>query len=230
MNIFVYSDESGVFDAVHNELFVFGGVIFLDRESRDIANRKFIHAEKALRHDGQYRGCKELKACSISPKEKGKLFRALNKIIKFGVVINQKRILEEIFSDKKSKQRYLDYAYKIALKKCLENLIANQTILPGEVDNLYVFVDEHTTATNGKYELQEALEQEFKRGTFNYTYLKFFPPIFPMMNSVDVKFCDSSKNPLIRAADIVANRIYFEAKNDREKLYSRENFYLINLP
>ena len=27
MEIYVYSDESGVFDKVHNELFVFGGLI-----------------------------------------------------------------------------------------------------------------------------------------------------------------------------------------------------------
>ena len=46
MNIFVYGDESGVFDKEHNDIFVFGGLIFLNRESRDEEYRKFIHAEK----------------------------------------------------------------------------------------------------------------------------------------------------------------------------------------
>lgn len=46
MNIFVYSDESGVFDAAHNDIFVFGGVLFLDKESKDANARKFVHAER----------------------------------------------------------------------------------------------------------------------------------------------------------------------------------------
>ena len=29
MNIFVYADESGVFDRIHNDVFVFGGLIGL---------------------------------------------------------------------------------------------------------------------------------------------------------------------------------------------------------
>lgn len=48
MNIFVYSDESGVFDAAHNEIFVFGGLIFLGADHRDKAARKFQAVEKAL--------------------------------------------------------------------------------------------------------------------------------------------------------------------------------------
>lgn len=32
MSIFVYADESGVFDREHNDVFVFGGLIFLGRE------------------------------------------------------------------------------------------------------------------------------------------------------------------------------------------------------
>lgn len=230
MNIFVYSDESGVFDAAHNDIFVFGGVLFLDKESKDINARKFIHAEKSLRVIGKHKYREELKACKISPKEKSKLFRSLNQVIKFGVVINQKNILQQIFSDKKSKQRYLDYAYKIALKKCFEKLINQRLINPSEVENIYIFVDEHTTATNGRYELREALEQEFKHGTFNFSYNIFFPPIFPRLNVLDVTFCNSVAKPLIRAADIVANRFYFDALNGRNTVYKKDNISLIKLP
>lgn len=28
MDLFIYSDESGVFDKAHNEIFVYGGLIF----------------------------------------------------------------------------------------------------------------------------------------------------------------------------------------------------------
>lgn len=230
MNIFVYSDESGVFDSAHNDIFVFGGVIFIDKENRDIATRKFIAAERSLRHAGIHKIGEELKACRISAKEKGKLFRALNQYIKFGVVVRQKRILQEIFKSKKSKQRYLDYAYKIALKRAFENLIALGAIVPEEVERVYVFVDEHTTATDGCYELKEALEQEFKYGTFNFCYQKFFPPIFQNMKDVTLKFCNSRTTALVRAADIVANKIYYCAINDDTSIYSKEKINIINLP
>ena len=40
MDLFIYSDESGVFDKVHNEIFVYGGLIFLSKEEKDDYNRK----------------------------------------------------------------------------------------------------------------------------------------------------------------------------------------------
>lgn len=36
MDVYVYSDESGVFDSVHNDYFVFGGIIFFDKKNKDI--------------------------------------------------------------------------------------------------------------------------------------------------------------------------------------------------
>lgn len=35
MDLFIYSDESGVFDKIHNEIFVYGGLIFLGKEEKD---------------------------------------------------------------------------------------------------------------------------------------------------------------------------------------------------
>lgn len=226
MDIFVYSDESGVFDKVHNDIFVFGGLIFLSKNDKDIAERKFIAAEKSLRESRQSYVQKELKACKITPKEKNKLFRSTNQLIRFGVVIRQSKIHDKIFINKKSKQRYLDYAFKIALKKAFNRLIAQQTIKPDEVENLRVFVDEHTTATDGCYELKEGLEQEFKIGTFNYGYATYFPPIFSSLKSVNVKHCNSDAVTLIRAADIVANNIYYNSRAGK----STENILLTQLP
>ena len=76
------------------------------------------------------------------------------------------------------------------------------------VDELMFHTDEHTTATNGRYELREALEQEFKFGTYNHNYMRFFPPIFPDIRSVNLDLCNSANKPLIRASDIIANRVY----------------------
>ncbi len=185
MEIFVYSDESGTFDKIHNEYFVFGGVILLGSEMRNNELRKFLNAEKTIRKSGSYSKCAELKACRITNAEKGKLFRSLNHCIRFGVVIRQRNILDRIFSGKKDKQRYLDYAYKIGLKRCFEKLIEEKIINANDVTSIKIYADEHTTATNGRYELREGLEQELKNGTFNYNYDKFFPPVFRNLKEIN---------------------------------------------
>ena len=215
MNIFVYSDESGLFDKEHNDVYVFGGLIFFDKERRDICTRKYSAAEKVIRARSDSYTNIEIKAASITNSEKGRLFRSLNQEYKFGVIIDQKRIHERIYHSKKDKQRYLDYAYKIGLKSFFNSKISDGTIKPEDVRGLYVYVDEHTTATNGRYELQEGLEQEFKNGTFNYSWQVFHKPIFPKMQHVSVEFCNSEKRLLIRGADIIANRFFHHATNGK---------------
>ncbi len=227
MEIYVYSDESGVFDKEHNEVFVFGGLIFLKKKDVDDCSRKYLTAESAIR-TGKYGEDEELKACRISNKEKGKLYRSLNQTIKFGVVVNQKNVLDRIFLSKKDKQRYLDYAYKIGLKRAFQQLIREGFIDSNEVKRIHVYNDEHSTATNGRYELEQALEQEFKLGTYNMRYDSFFPPIFNDLGRIDLYFCASDKVTLIRAADIIANRIYYMALN--RKIEQLDNIYLSTLP
>lgn len=229
MNIFIYSDESGVFDKIHNEYFVFGGLILLGKDSKEEWERLYRNAEIAI--TPKYQQNQELKASVVSNKDKGKLFRSLNKCYKFSVVINESKVHEEIFKNKKSKQRYLDYAYKITVKKALQDVINKGIINPNEVENIYFFVDEHTTATDGKYELREALEQELMVGTFNYHYSVFYEPIFPDLKSLSLEYCNSEKKRLVRAADIIANRVYYLAvSNQLEKINEISNLHNIYLP
>ena len=230
MDIYVYSDESGVLDKVHNEKYVFGGIVFLDKESKDVWNRKYIKAERDVRRSGEYSQNCEIKACIISNKHKSKLYRSLNKCYKFGVVIEQKDVLSRIFENKKSKQRFLDYAYKRGLKNLFISLINKNIIDQTKVNNIFVFADEHTTATNGRYELRETLESEFKTGTYNYDYSKFFPPIFSGLNSVLVSYCNSNSTVLVRAADIVANNIYHKAVSGKIETDFSRNLYITKLP
>jgi len=215
MNIFVYSDESGVFDVVHNDFYVFGGVLFLSKDEKDSQARKYKSAEEIVRlSECKTPNC-EIKATAISNKSKGKLYRALNDCEKFGIIINQNKLRKEIFSTKKHKQRYLDFAYKIAIKRKFEHMIKEGLINPLKVENIYFFVDEHTTATDGIYELRESMLQEFKEGMFSTDYVSFKEPIFPNLKILEVSFCNSSKNTLVRAADIVANKLYYAAVNAR---------------
>lgn len=210
MNIYVYSDESGVMDKTHNKYFIFGGLVFLSKDEKDAAGRRYIAAEKNVRRGGGYDKSVEIKASTIKAEEKRRLYRRLKDYYKFGVVIDQKLILDTIMSNKKSKQRYLDFAYKIGVKRLFQALITENVIKPDEVKNIYFYVDEHTTATNGVYELRETLEEEFKNGIHNWNFSTFYPPIFPKMESVQLNYRNSETVALVRAADIVANRIYHD--------------------
>lgn len=230
MDIYVYSDESGVFDVKHNRYFVFGGVMFLDKESKDICARKYAKAEADVRKSECIAERAETKASVISNANKSKLFRALNNQIRFGVVIDESKVHEKIWRSKKDKQRFLDYAYKIAVKRCFENLMRKGRIVAEEVQQLHFFVDEHTTATNGRYELRESLEQEFKLGTFNFNWQVFHPPIFPNVQTVSLSFCNSSATRLIRAADIIANRIYYCARTTEGYSANEDDLFVISLP
>ncbi len=231
LNIYIYSDESGVFDKEHNKYFVFGGILFLDRESSDICARKYSKAENDIRKKLHYSKNQELKASFLRNKEKGSLYRALNNYYKFGVIIKQDKVFDSIFKHKKSKQRYLDFAFKMAIKNCFVDLIENDIINPNENINLCFYMDEHTTATNRKYELRELLEEEFKHGTHNFECNKFFPPIFKNLGSVELNFCDSKNKTLIRAADIIANKIYHKCcANKIEDIENKNNLYLKFLP
>lgn len=227
MDIYVYSDESGVFDYIHNKYYVFGGLILLGKEEKDAVERKYKAAEKAIAH--HYPHGIELKASAIKPEHRAKLFRSANSCYKFAVVIDQNRVRKEIFNNKKTKQRFLDYAYKIGVKNALLKMLELGAIQKDEVRNMYFFVDEHTTATDGRYELREGLLQEFKEGTFNMNYQLFFEPIFPDLSSLDLFYCNSAKKILVRASDIIANRIYHEVITGNDPCI-RDNLFIKYLP
>lgn len=229
MDLFVYSDESGVLDYIHNDYYVFGGLLLIGKEAKDIAVRKYIAAEKVI--EKNYKKGTELKATNISNSEKGKLYRSLNQHYKFAVIVKQQQINKNIFNEKKSKQRYLDYVYKIGLKALLKKLIAKKIINENEVKNIRIFADEHTTATDGKYELREGLLQEYKYGTFNETYNIFYNPIMPHIQNIEVNYCNSATTTLVRAADIIANRVYYLAiSNKIDELKGNDNLVVTILP
>lgn len=233
MNIFVYSDESGVLDKAHNKYFVFGGVVFLSKAEKDVAARKYSAAERVIRKTAGYKKEMEIKASTITAGEKRKLYRSLNNYYKFGVIVDQSKVFDSIMADKKSKQRYLDFVFKIGVKRLLEELIRRGTIVPNQVESVYFFVDEHSTSTNGLYELSESLEEEFKRGMYSRDFTKFFPPLFPEAQAVHLQFCNSATVRLVRAADIIANRVFHDALqgNTSNQFDGETNkLYITNLP
>ena len=195
MNIFVYADESGVFDNKHNDTFVFGGLVLLGKDEKEQAQRRYLSVEKTQRANGAAAGHQEMKAIYLSNKQKASMYRAMNPYHRFGVVVHQKKVLPNIFDNKKSKQRYLDYVFKRGVKHSLQSLMKNGRINQADVKRIYVVMDEHTTATDGRYELRESLESEFKTGTYNSKWDKYFPPLFPDMETVELQLKTPAKMP-----------------------------------
>lgn len=204
--------------------------MFLSRADRDNFSRKYLSAERAIRTKENANAKDEIKATTISNKSKVKLFRSMNQIEKFGIVIRQFYLRDELYADKKTKQRYLDWAYKMAVKHKFEVLIEDGRIIPDQVERLHFYVDEHSTATNGKYELRESLLQEFKVGSFDPTWINYHLPLFSRLQDVDVQFCDSKSTTLVRAADIVANKIYHMAVTGDYREASGRNLHMNSHP
>lgn len=225
MNLFVYSDESGVFDNKHDEYFIFGGVIFLSKEERDNAERLYKNVERNIEISNNIKG--ELKASSLNSKCKNRLYKTLKRYYRFATIIKTNDVYKDIFKEKKSKQRFLDYAYKRGLKNALEKLIDKNIINPSDVENIYVYCDQHTTATNGIYELGESLISEFKIGVYNSNFTNKIPPLFTKIKSVKVEYCDTKNKALIRYADIVSNFTYYKVNKN---LPFNDNIFIKRLP
>ena len=141
MNLYIYSDESGVFDVNHNRYFVFAGLILIGNDEKNICSRMYSKAEKTVKKNNGYRKEYEAKATNINNSDKADLFRSLNKFNKFSVIIDQKELRKEIFKCKKTKHRYLDYAYKIAVKRALQGLMKQKKFSESDVDNIYFYLD-----------------------------------------------------------------------------------------
>jgi hypothetical protein len=209
-NIFIYIDDSGVFDLKNNKYFVYAGYIFFSTEEKQQAERIYSAAEKTIRKSLDYDQSIELKSFGLSSKHKSSLFRSMNKFSRFSNIVEIKRVKKEIQSHKKHKQRFLDYTIKRTIKAA---------ILEGANKNLFdiskkvavrIYFDEHTTATSGLYEFKESIESELINGTFNWNFQTYYQPILIKGSCIDFKMMDSSKSTLIRASDIVANLTFYK--------------------
>lgn len=211
MDLFVYADESGVLDPAHNDYYAFGGLILLGKAQKDEASRRYLSVERKIRAARKKSG--ELKACHLDVRDRKSIFRSLNPWSKFGVVVTQNKLYDFIWKEKKTRQRYLDFVFKIGLKRALQGMMNDGVFHQDDVENIHVIMDEHTTATNGRYELKESLETEFKHGMSNFETMTHYMPLFPDMGYIDVEMRNSEKTPLVRAADIVANRVFYCANS-----------------
>lgn len=49
MKLYVYADESGAFDKVHNDVFVYGGIVLVGADAKADAERRYAAMESRIR-------------------------------------------------------------------------------------------------------------------------------------------------------------------------------------
>lgn len=206
INIFL--DDSGVFASNHEcSYFVYAGYVFTGSEQRASANREYRTLSDRIRSELGHYG--ELKAKDLTgTKHKRSLVKVLRGYESLACVVKVPNIRQSIMANKLSIHRFKDYAIKIAVKRKLQTLINAGHIDAAVATELKIFIDEQHTSTDGYYNLEETIREEFVNGIQNLDYGAFHPPLFSGEVTIKVKFCDSSGNYLIQAADILANRIH----------------------
>ena len=144
--ICVFSDESGVFNRINNRFFVFGGLI-LNASNGEVGkvSRLYSRIENDLRKKKRYADLDELKASSLAPQNRRALYSAIRPFRKFGIPIDLDCIHPKVFRNKRTCQRYQDYAYSEGLASAFSCLISNGFLSYEEETAIHIISDEHHT-------------------------------------------------------------------------------------
>lgn len=227
--IYFFFDDSGVLHKNNPaQKFVYAGYAFTSREELDNAKRKYRSLVKNIQES--LGTTDEIKAFGLKNKHKRALYNVIKDCESLSVVVDIGRIYDKILSSPKSVCRYKDYIMKRIIKKKIRQLIDQQEISPDEEIILKIFVDEQLTSTDGIYGLKETIKEELQYGIRNYDYGTFHSPLFSKNVFVEVQYCDSKKNYMIQACDILANRIFSSYRDGKPKLRQISNHVSLTLP
>jgi hypothetical protein len=217
MKVYVYADESGAFDKIHNDWFVYGGVVLLGSSAKRDAERRYIAIERKIKRlSVSLDAADEAKASRMTLKERKRAFSSISRlgVYQFAAIVDQKRCHDNVFDSKRRKQRFLDYALKRGIKYGLENALRAEGYRTSDVDAVSVVVDEHSTSTDGKYNLAQSINEELRFGVFSPGWNTFHEPLFSAdLPAIPVSYVDSAKVTMVRAADITANWAYMAVRD-----------------
>ena len=227
--IFFFFDDSGTLHK--NEpsgFFIYAGYVFSSREDLETAKRKYIHANREIKKATGKTG--ELKAAVLDATHKRALFNSVRKFDSLSATVDIKRVYDYILADKKSICRYKDYVLKRIIKNKLQDLIRKRVLCREDDIDLFIYIDEQLTATNGYYDLRDSIKEELQHGIVNFNYGVIHPNIFSGNVNVYIEYCESRNNYLIQASDIIANRIWTSYRVDNPKLRDIPNHTALTFP
>jgi len=204
----VYLDDSGVLHKnAAGQFFIYAGYIFLSKKEKDAALANYRSAARQVRQSLRI-ASQEAKAYVLSGKQKRFLNSRLAQYESFSCVVDKTRVYESILNNKKSIHRYKDYCLKRASKNKIRDLINRGLVDPTLPTAIRFFIDNQPTSTDGIYNLRESIREEFQNGIANFDYGIRYDALFSGPVQIFTTFCDSSKNFLIQASDILANSLF----------------------
>jgi hypothetical protein len=225
---FFFDDSGSLHKNEPSGFFVYAGFVFSDRQTLIEAKRKYIHANKELkkvlgRND-------ELKAATLKRNHRRMLLNAVREYDSLSAVVTIKKVYDYILANKKSICRYKDYVLKRCIKHKLKRLIANGVVLNSDDIRLRIYIDQQLTGTNGYYDLRDSIREELRHGIANFDYGIVHPSLFDSNVVVDIEYCNSQKNYMIQACDILANRIWNAFKGDDNGMKKIPNHTTLTFP
>ncbi len=227
--LFFFFDDSGVLHRNEESgYFVYAGFAFCSRQERNSAKRKYIRANKDIKRATNLSG--EIKAAGLPKKYKRSLFNSVREYETVSACVNIGRVYDYILDSKKSICRYKDYVLKLCVKRKIEDLISKGAVNANEDVEIFIYIDEQLTATNGYYNLQDSIVEELKYGIVNFNYGIVHPHVFNEKVIVHIQYCESKNNYLIQASDILANRIRASYRDDDLSLRKISNHTLLTFP
>lgn len=227
--IYIYIDDSGVLSrAERSGYFVYAGYVFVGKDMKDVAARKYRAAEKKIREAHSVTG--EIKAYGSKPNVRRWMYNVLREYDSLSMEVQIGCVYDSILEDKKSICRYKDYVLKLGIKNKLNEMIQTGAISPKADTELHVFIDEQLTASNGYYDLSSSIKEELKHGIANYNYSLFHPPIFHGQLMVNVQFCESCNHTLIRGSDFLANRMWNAIVHNKLEWLEKPKHASLTLP
>lgn len=227
--VFFFFDDSGVLHKNEQSgYFVYAGYVFSSRDDLDSAKREYIHANQEIKKATGLSG--ELKAARLKAKHKRSLFNSVKKYESLSAVVNISRLYDHILAEKKSICRYKDYILKLCIKNKLLELISKGVLNDSDDVDIFVYIDEQLTATNGYYDLRDSIREELQHGIANWDYGVIHPKVFNGTVKVFIEYCESKNNYLIQASDIIANRIWTSYRINNPQLRQIPNHKALTFP
>jgi len=208
--------------------FVYAGNVFIGKEAKDNAYRKYKATVQKLKKDLHMSG--ELKASRLFQKHRRTLFNALKYSESVSVAVKISKVYEYILNQSRSVCRFKDFVLKLCIKNKLQELLSRGLLQSDQDITIHVLVDEQLTSSNGYYTLKDSIFEELSVGIHNFNYGVTHSPIFFGKVTVDVQFCDSKTNFLIQASDILANRIWCSYKDNQPDLRKIDNHLDLTFP
>lgn len=206
--VYISLDDSGKLNK-NEKYLVYAGLYFTNQKVLEKFKAKYKNIRNDIAKKDSYSDIEELKGYTLKNNDRIRLLKFINKYETLALIVDNSKIeKEEILISKNAKGRYRDYIIKLLIKELFINLVAKKIIDPYKPIKLILNIDQESSKTNGRYNLDEGITEELAKGIINFNYgFKTAPIVFSKFE-VHLYSQNSKDSIIIQASDIVANNVW----------------------